>query len=598
MKKIKNIIGSAVMAVALGCSSMMTSCTDFLTIYPTNSTILENYWKSAEDVNSMLAACYKNMISDATVKRMMIWGELRADNMITRTNASTDFRYIVEANLLETNGYFKWDVFYQTINYCNMLIKYAPDVVNQDPDFMTGDLDIVMGEAYALRALCHFYLVRSFRDIPLSYEALDADEQLQAEYPQVDPLVALDSIMSDLQRAEGLVMRSGGFTGRTTVTTSAQTMKVYDFNNCRITRNAVNAMMADVSLWRAAFTQYNEKSETPSPQAIEYYNDAITYCDEVINAMHASIDEAKEKYNITVNDMGPGTDNPYYLTTNEGVNRNSMISSAYNTIFGSSSGISVGGRQIPTDEVIFKLVFDGSTNANGAVKDFYGYNKTTGSFMVPGKSPIVGDLYKSSDIRRYSFTSYPVSGGGDEKAEYTIAKYATKSSTLNGGTNADCWYGDIACPADWIIYRKTDVMLMKALALASRSEAAEDLAKSFELVQAVNRRSIVEKRDSLLPEEYLTQTSMKELVLNERLRELTYEGKRWYDLVQKALCENSTKNILELVIKKLDSNAGAVQSKMASINSLFCPIHEDELKLNPALTQNPAFEKSSSIERN
>ena len=139
---------------------------------------------------------------------------------------------------------------------------------------------------------------------------------------------------------------------------------------------------------------------------------------------------------------------------------------------------------------------------------------------------------------------------------------------------------------------------MKALALASRSEAAEDLAKSFELVQVVNRRSIIEKRDSLVPEEYQTQAAVKELVLNERLRELTYEGKRWYDLVQKALCERSTKNVLELVIKKLDSNAGAVQSKMASINSLFCPIHEDELKLNPALKQNPAFEKSSSIERN
>ena len=585
------------MAAALGCSSMMTSCTDFLTIYPTNSTILENYWKSAEDVNSMLAACYKNMINDATVKRMMVWGELRADNMITRTSASTDLRYIVEANLLETNDNFKWDVFYQTINYCNMLIKYAPDVVNQDPDFMTGDLDIVMGEAYALRALCHFYLVRSFRDIPLSYEALDADEQLKAEYPQVEPLVALDSIMSDLQRASGLVMRSGGFTGRTVVSTSAQTAKVYDFNNCRITRNAVYAMMADVSLWRAAFTQYNDNSDALSAKAIEYYNDAITYCDEVINAMHASIDEAKEKYNITVNDMGPGTDNPYYLATNEGVSRNTMISPAYNTIFGASSAV-MGGRMLPTDEVIFKLVYDGSTNANGAVKDYYGYNKTTGAFMVPGKSPIVGDLYKTSDIRRYSFTSYPVSGSGDDKAEYTIAKYATKSSTLDGGTRADCWYGDIKCPADWIIYRKTDVMLMKALALASRSEAAEDLAKSFELVQVVNRRSIIEKRDSLVPEEYQTQAAVKELVLNERLRELTYEGKRWYDLVQKALCERSTKNVLELVIKKLDSNAGAVQSKMASINSLFCPIHEDELKVNPALKQNPAFEKSSSIERN
>ena len=141
-------------------------------------------------------------------------------------------------------------------------------------------------------------------------------------------------------------------------------------------------------------------------------------------------------------------------------------------------------------------------------------------------------------------------------------------------------------------------MLMKALALASRNTAETDLAQSFELVQAVNRRSVIEPRDSLEPAQYTTAESMKALVLDERLRELTFEGKRWYDLVQKALCERSTKSVLELVIKKLDSNAGAVQSKMASINSLFCPIHEDELKLNPALKQNPAFESNSSIERN
>ena len=75
------------MAVVLGCSTFMTSCTDYLTLYPTNSVILENYWKTAEDVNGMLATCYKNMVQKSTIERMMIWGELRADNMVTRTNA-------------------------------------------------------------------------------------------------------------------------------------------------------------------------------------------------------------------------------------------------------------------------------------------------------------------------------------------------------------------------------------------------------------------------------------------------------------------------------------------------------------------------------
>ena len=119
MRKIKNIISSAFVAIAIGCSSMMTSCTDYLTLYPTNAVILENYWKTAEDVNSMVATCYSSLANSDIITRMMIWGELRSDNLVTRTGASNDLKYIVEANLLETNGYFKWEHFYKTINYCN-----------------------------------------------------------------------------------------------------------------------------------------------------------------------------------------------------------------------------------------------------------------------------------------------------------------------------------------------------------------------------------------------------------------------------------------------------------------------------------------------
>lgn len=583
MKNIKNIIGSAVMAVALGCSSMLTSCTDFLTIYPTNSVILENYWKTAEDVDGMLATCYKNMVSADCIKRLMIWGELRADNVITRTNAETDLKYIVEANLLESNPYFKWEKFYQTINYCNMMIKYAPGVLNEDPDFTQGDLEVVMGEAYALRALCHFYLLRSFRDIPMSFVAMDADEQ-DMIYPQYAPLEALDSIMVDLKRASNLVMQTGGFSDD-------------DYNQCRITRNAVYAMMADVNLWQAAFTQYEEGTDMPSANAIKYYDEAIVNCDSVIVPMERAIIEAYDRFNETMTDIGPGTDNPYYLIQNRETNRNSMISSAYNSIFGTSSS-SMSFSRISLNETIFKLDFDGNNNANSAVTDLYGYNKTSGAFMVPSKAPIVTDLYEETDLRLYSFTSAPIKASGDDKTEYTIAKYATKSSTLNGGINADAWHGSSNCPADWIIYRKTDVMLMKALALVCRNTAENDLRKAFELVQAVNRRSIIDVRDSLNQADYSSQDEMKNLVLDERLRELTFEGKRWYDLVQNALCERSTKTLLERIVKKLDSNAGAVQSKMASINSLFCPIYESELKLNPLLKQNPAFESNNSIEQN
>jgi hypothetical protein len=89
-----------------------------------------------------------------------------------------------------------------------------------------------------------------------------------------------------------------------------------------------------------------------------------------------------------------------------------------------------------------------------------------------------------------------------------------------------------------------------------------------------------------------------ELVLDERVRELAFEGKRWYDLVRKALRENTTDNI-KFVADKLTSNVTSLKNKMLKIDNLFLPIYIDELRFNKNLVQNPAYEsKDSSIGMN
>ena len=570
------------MAIALGCSSMMTSCTDYLTIYPTNSVILEEYWKTAEDVNGMLASCYNALANNDVIQRLMIWGELRADNVIPRSGASNDLKYIVEANLLETNGYFKWEHFYKAINYCNMLIQYSPLVLDEDPDFTQGDLEVILGEAYAMRAFCHFTLVRSFRDIPMSFVAMDADEQ-EMVYPQYSPREALDSVMVDLNRAAKLCMKTGGWSEDRR-------------NYARITKNAVYAMMADVNLWRAAFAQYESGTDVATPEAIEYYTQAIENCDSVIIAMKRQVIKEYDDMNKSMTGLDTLT-NPYFLGVNNPVMK--TYPTTYDEIFCGMT-YSREGYMTP-QEVIFKLDFN-SSSYNGAVNELYGYSKTSGAYLVPSKAPITVDLYEVSDQRLYSFTSATKGSSGDAKAEYTVTKYTVMSAAPKSG--APDWYPKDQNQSDWILYRKTDVLLMKATALAYRYQNGDvttpnsDHNIAFHIVQNVNKRNLTTERDTIDPKEWTSQELLKQLVLDERLRELSFEGKRWYDLVQKALCEGSTKNVLDLVIKKLDSNTGAVQSKMSSINSLFCPIYESELKLNPLLKQNPAFERNTSIEQN
>jgi hypothetical protein len=148
-------------------------------------------------------------------------------------------------------------------------------------------------------------------------------------------------------------------------------------------------------------------------------------------------------------------------------------------------------------------------------------------------------------------------------------------------------------------------MLMKAEALAYRNDTLtpgnKDLVNSFDLVKAVYYRSnpyIKTSTDSISYTEGNAE-SMRELVLAERQRELAFEGKRWYDLVRKALNDGETGPMLDLMVdRKYADNQRAIRSKLASINTLFFPIQESELKTNPLLKQNEAYETDDVFEKN
>lgn len=608
MKKINNIFKASLLTVAFGCGTMLTSCTDFLTIYPTNSVIHENYWQTAEDVNGMLATCYQRLQSTSAIERMIIWGDLRGDQVAVRNNSTNTYKYIVEANLQDDNSYCTWADFYQAINDANMVLEFAPEVVERDPDFTEGDLNIVLGEMYAIRALSHFYLLRTFRDIPLAYKASVNDGEL-IDYPQVHPMVTLDSIMNDLERAEGLVMRSGGFPNSSAL-----------YNYGRVTRNAVRAMKADVNLWLAAFSAYYAQNGADSvvvnaPEV--YYRQAITECDAIINDLSTRMADMYE--------ANPGMGkidlekNPYYLVENNQADIARKASAAYNKIFGELKDQTALASH---GEVLFELVFDGtenSSNGNRGVSGLYGIHKDDGQGVLCVAKPWIAGakdntemIYHDKDFRAYSNTAAAELGSNSTdnsspaSSEVGIAKYSSLSSP--GSNRGGYREAGKSFDANWIIYRLTDVMLMKAEALAmlistetpaADTEDMELLTQAFNLVDAVNYRSLMSEDERLAKESFSTKSAITELVLNERARELAFEGKRWYDLVRLALRTNTTNEVSTLVSAKIEGGgASAVKKKLSTINTLFFPIAKSELNVNPLLVQNPAYESSSSIEQN
>ena len=57
--------------------------------------------------------------------------------------------------------------------------------------------------------------------------------------------------------------------------------------------------------------------------------------------------------------------------------------------------------------------------------------------------------------------------------------------------------------------------------------------------------------------------------------------------------EKSTDKI-KFVADKLGGTGAVVKTKMSTIDGLFMPIHEEELRFNKNLKQNPAYDKEDS----
>ncbi len=571
MKIVSKIYRKTVLATVVAFGALMSSCTDYLTIIPADKVVEENFWQTKDQVNGMLATSYLKLLSSDAVSKAIIWGELRSDNMTYQTNYTPNIKNIVEANTTDENGFCNWGIYYEAINYANLVLESAPQVVERDPDFTEGDLNVVMGEMYAMRALSHFYVLRAFRDIPLALRSAKNDSEIP-EYRQAgNPLEALDLIMEDLNRAENLVMKSGAFPTRE--------------QNCgRITRNAVLAIKADVNLWRAAFatyyagTEYNlvysEGTAYVDPALSQvYYDECVQNCSTVIANMDRALEEEAEKNNKPLEEV------PYNLIQNEGTVDAKKVkheSTAYDEIFGKKN----------SSESILELQVlnqDEGKFARGAF-NVYGSDGKAGYVVVPQNFM---SNYTDDDLRKYSFTNYSESN----KQNVLVAKYSAKESPADSYRTGDNW------DANWILYRRTDVLLMMAEAMVTRDNATErDFREAYDIVKAINFRSRADTTDiDLNPwkvEKYLVKEAAIELVRKERLLELSYEGKRWFDLVRQALREGNTKNI-KFVAEKLDESA-VVMSKMSTIDALFLPIHIDELRYNKNLKQNPAYDKENS----
>ena len=547
-----------------GATAALTACNDFLTIYPTDRVVGEDFWKTKADVNQMVDGCYKSMIDYSVQERAIMWGAYRSDELdkLSDYNDNT-LDNISAVNLLPTNRYNDWSAFYKVINNCNIVLNHAEAVMDEDPEFTLGDYQVVRAQMLALRSLCYFYLVRAFRDVPYTEHSYEEDSQAEPQ-PQSAPDIVLQHCLDDLLAARQYIMRSGAY-GR------------YDWRNWGyMTRDAIHALMADIYLWRASMTH-----------SAADYQQAIVYSDSVINAKHAYYELYKE-YDVTETEK-----DIYHLEDGDRV---------LSTIFGTNSGNS--------HESILEWQYNGRDNSNKALENYY-YES--------------GDDNNYRPTNDYRYWNNVYEANNEEAEQMSVRKMVSTSDIsnikgLNVGESKSNSRAFREFRQNWIVYRLTDVMLMKAEALVETAKSDSDvvnLKQAFNLVQAVNKRSMQKTAtDTLKFENFKSKEDFELLVLAERERELCFEGKRWWDLmrycyrhmegvdVRQTLASQGAwpalyQPMLSMIVRKYSGEGGdAVSYKMKSEPYLYWPILESETKVNNLLNQNPVYIQEKSTSKN
>lgn len=519
----KNKIKIAIAAALL--LTGVSSCSDWLQILPENQMILEQYWKTESDAQGVMSACYRGLIENDITYRMLIWGEMRSDNVIKATNTDENINKILAQEITPTNANCSWGGFYSVINNCNTFLRYAPDVIKEDANFTVEKLHAMEAEVLSIRALAYFYLVRAFKDVPYITTPSVDDSQNFLVGRSTERQV-LDSITNDLLVA---------------VQYAKTDFATPNYTKGRFTKSAIYALLADIYLWD------------------EKYDKCIEMCDNVM---------ANTKLRLT------GTDVVIRDVFYEG----------------------------KSSETIFELQFNDKVQVNYATRNLYGWsgnpkgglsfpaNLAPGKQYSPFKYSLGNGVYESDkDTRSKDFiTAVDLSTG-----VYNIFKYAGLSRSENSTTNVST-YTYRSNTSNWIVYRLSDVILMKAEALLQKT-GSTDFDNVVSLVNKVYKRSNPDS-DTLMASRYSGFTDIESLVLRERQRELMFEGKRWFDLVRLARRANSTAPLISYVAKTTTGNEAL--GRMSVMNALYWPIHKDELTANPLLVQNPFYNTVTSSTSN
>jgi starch-binding outer membrane protein, SusD/RagB family len=223
--------------LAVGLMILMTlgSCKKYLDQEPENSLTRDDFFKTEADANAAIIGVYDAL--QACVDKFISWGEFRGDLISPVSNNEITYPYfqLFDPSMPPS----VWSHPYNMIGRANIVIEKVPAIPALDYRFTEEESKAIVGEALFLRSLAYFYLVRTFKDVPLVLQP-PSNDAVNYLVPKATADSILDQIEADLAIAEQNI--------------PAQYPRLIETKG-RATKGAVHALQTDVYLWRAKYVE-------------------------------------------------------------------------------------------------------------------------------------------------------------------------------------------------------------------------------------------------------------------------------------------------------------------------------------------------------
>lgn len=198
---------------------LLSSCSDWLDVQPSDTVSADKMFEVGTGYRIALNGVYKKASTGALYGKELVWGLLSAcggdyDQSYYGIGyyhpyaiIASDYDY-TNADAIKVFDPI-WENAYNCIANCNNLIG---NIRNEDPSkFQKGEIEknLIMGEAYALRAMLHFDILRMYapaKDDGKTYIPYYDQDGLSTGQPALKVDEVLSKVVDDLEMAQKMVI--------------------------------------------------------------------------------------------------------------------------------------------------------------------------------------------------------------------------------------------------------------------------------------------------------------------------------------------------------------------------------------------------------